>query len=249
VSRPLVEVRGCREADLPAVVRMWEEMVELNSRMARTGPAPSLRNAAALLDLVHRTPGHRLVVAVVGEEPAGMACFTHQPFAPLHPVGSIHVSYLHVSGRYRRRGVGHALVAAAAAYADELNADQVVAGVVPGLREPNRFFARLGFSPVMTNRAVPTAALRRRLAVEAHARPVEDLLALRRSLRSRQRRPEPARPAPVPTSVEQAAPVEPETPAPEPTAAPAPAPVTGPAAMVPGPAPVPAAPVEPTGAG
>jgi L-amino acid N-acyltransferase YncA len=189
VSRPLVEVRSCREDDLPAVVRMWEEMVEVNSRMARTGPTPSLENAARLLETVRSKEGYRLVVAMIGDEPAGMACLTHQPFAPLYEVGSVHVAYLHVSSRYRRRGVGHALVAAAAAYAEEVGAEHVVAAVVPGLREPNRFFARLGFSPVTVERAVPAAILRRRLAADSHARPVEDLVALRRSLRHRNRTP------------------------------------------------------------
>jgi L-amino acid N-acyltransferase YncA len=208
VSRPQVEVRSCREADLPAVVRMWEEMLELNTRMARNGPTPSLENAAAVLAMVRANPDHRLMVATIGDQAVGMACFTHQPFVPLNEAGSVHVTYLHVCGQFRRRGVGHALVAAAAAYAEEVNAEHVVAGVLPGLREPNRFFARMGFSPVMMNRAAPTAALRRRLAVESHARPVEDLLALRRSLRFRNPLPG-AGPEPVPTeAAAESAPVD-----------------------------------------
>jgi ribosomal protein S18 acetylase RimI-like enzyme len=196
VSRPQVEVRSCHEADLPAVVRMWEEMRELNTRMARTGPAPTLENAAAVLAKVRANADHRLMVATIGDQAVGMACFTHQPFAPLNEAGSVHVTYLHVCEQFRRRGVGHALVAAAAAYAEEVRAEHVVVGVLPGLREPNRFFARMGFSPVMMNRTAPTAALRRRLAVESHARPVDDLLALRRSLRFRNPLPD-ATPEPV----------------------------------------------------
>jgi L-amino acid N-acyltransferase YncA len=201
VSRPVIEVRSCREEDLPAVVRMWEEMRAVNTRMARTGLAPSLANAAELLDTVRSRPGYRLVVAVADGVAVGMACFTHQPFAPLYEIGAVHVTYLHVAAGYRRRGVGHALVAAAAAYAEEVEAEQVVAAVVPGLREPNRFFARLGFGPVVTSRAVSTIALRRRLSAESRLRPVEDLLALRRSLRSRTRvvrEPDLARSATVP---------------------------------------------------
>jgi hypothetical protein len=60
------------------------------------------------------------------------------------------------------------LVAAAAAYADEIGADHVAVSVAPGLREPNRFYARLGFSPVVVRRVAPVAILRRRLSTGEH---------------------------------------------------------------------------------
>lgn len=191
MSRPQVEVRNATVADLPALVRMWQEMGELNPRIARTGPSATPANAAELLATVGADPRHRLLVAVVDGEPAGVACLTHQAYVPLHEAGSVHVTYLHVSSAYRRRGVGHALVGAAMGFADEVGAEHLVASVLPGGRESNRFFARLGLGPLSVQRAAPVAVLRRRLAVrsaaEVRLRPADDLMALRRSLRSRGR--------------------------------------------------------------
>ena len=93
-----------------------------------------------------------------------------------------------VGKAHRRRGVGHALVAAAADIADELGIEHVSVGVYPSLREASRFYARLGFAQVMVQRVVPTAMLRRRLCADLTTRRVDDLV--RR--RSRMRRPVPA---------------------------------------------------------
>src|SRR5881409_3230397 len=89
---------------------------------------------------------------------------------------------------HRRRGVGHALVAAAADIADELGIEHVSVGVYPSLREASRFYARLGFAQVMVQRVVPTAMLRRRLCADLTTRRVDDLV-LRRN---RMRRPVPS---------------------------------------------------------
>ena len=40
----------------------------------------------------------------------------------------------------------------------------MITSVLPQLRETNRFYARLGFSPVVIRRSVPVSVLRRRLA-------------------------------------------------------------------------------------
>jgi hypothetical protein len=60
---------------------------------------------------------------------------------------------------------------------------------VPSLdREPNRFFARLGFSPFIVRRVVGVKALRRRLGGPDSARlGLEQTLLRRRSLRARDR--------------------------------------------------------------
>jgi hypothetical protein len=42
----------------------------------------------------------------------------------------------------------------------------VSVGVFPAARESNRFFARLGFSPLVMRRAIATASLKKRLAGE-----------------------------------------------------------------------------------
>ncbi len=74
------------------------------------------------------------------------------------------MSHAVVSNRYKRRGAGKALVAAAAALAEERGIEQLVVSVNPGSRDANRFFARLGFAPLAVRRAAPVAVVRRSLA-------------------------------------------------------------------------------------
>jgi N-acetylglutamate synthase-like GNAT family acetyltransferase len=69
----------------------------------------------------------------------------------------------------RHHGVGRALVAAAADFATEKQADHLAAGVYPSLRDANRFYARLGFAPVAVRRIAPVTVLRRRLSQDRPA--------------------------------------------------------------------------------
>ena len=111
-----------------------------------------------------------------------MAVLTCSPYLPLSDQRAVHVDYLHVRAGLRRRGVGKALLAAATAFAEEVGAEHVVASVLPQLRDTNRFYAQLGFGPVVVRRSVPVTILRRRLAAEGvTGRP--DVVARRRTLR------------------------------------------------------------------
>ena len=64
-----------------------------------------------------------------------------------------------------RIGAGRALVAAAVGYADERGMDHVIVGVSTTGREANRFFARLGFAPLVVRRIAVVSALRRTLGL------------------------------------------------------------------------------------
>src|SRR5207253_8274540 len=109
-------------------------------------------------------PDKHLMVAVGDDDvPLGMAMYTVAPASALLDVPALHVSHVVVADRNRRRGAGKALVAAAAAFADDHGVDQVVVSVNPGSREANRFFARLGFAPLAVRRVAPVSVIRRRL--------------------------------------------------------------------------------------
>lgn len=166
MPRAVVTVRDARPQDLPVLLQMWADLRELGGRADRTTPPATPDGALARLAQVADDPHCRIVVAVLDDEVAGMAVLTHQPFAPLHDIRSVHLHFLHVQPGRRRRGVGRALVAAATTYAEEMQAEHVVTSVYPQLREANRFYARLGFTPVVVRRVATVAALRRRLAVE-----------------------------------------------------------------------------------
>jgi GNAT superfamily N-acetyltransferase len=129
-------------------------------------------------------PDSKALVATVDGRVAGMAIINRTKYAPLFDQEAVHVHYLHVRSMFRRRGVGKALLAAAAAFAEEIGADHVMTSVLPQLRETNRFYARLGFSPVVIRRSVPVAVLRRRLAAEGvPGATADNLLVRRRTLR------------------------------------------------------------------
>ena len=129
-----------------------------------------------------------MIIAFVDDQPSGMAVFNAVRPDPLSDSTVLQMMHVVVAKQHRKRGVGHALVAAAADVADELRIEHVSVGVYPSLREASRFYARLGFAQVMVRRVAPVAVIRRRLAGDVTTQRVEDLV--RR--RTRMRRPVPA---------------------------------------------------------
>jgi ribosomal protein S18 acetylase RimI-like enzyme len=187
VARSLVVVREATPDDLPAVLELWRQQRDLVGRAERLLPEPSFDAALALIRRATQDPHTRLTVATLGEAVVGLVVLTHQPFAALFDVGTVHLHYLQVHESYRRRGVGHALVAAAASFAEDVGAEHLVCSVSPNLREANRFYAQLGFAAVSVDRVAPVPAVRRRLASDRRHGALDELLSRRRSLRSRTR--------------------------------------------------------------
>jgi ribosomal protein S18 acetylase RimI-like enzyme len=108
---------------------------------------------------------HRVLLAVdegTGDV-IGVAVVGADPLSGLLDPPSVYVSHLIVAPEHRKRGAGRALLAAAAAYAEELGVESLVVGVSPTGREANRFLARLGFAPLVIRRIAPAAAVRRTL--------------------------------------------------------------------------------------
>ncbi len=194
MARPFVTVREATPDDLPDLLAMWRELRELGSRLDRSAGQASEEGVLARLAEAQANPDVRVVVATIAGEVVGMAVLTHQPFAALFDARAAHVHYLHVRAGHRRRGAGRALVAAAVAFADEHGAEHVVTSVYSHLREANRFYARLGFGPMVVRRVAAVPALRRKLAAEARVGALDEILQRRRSLRGRSR----LRVAPVP---------------------------------------------------
>ncbi len=183
MSRPAVVVREATDRDLAALLAMWGELRDLGGRIERLMPDPGDDALRDRLQWVARDPDSRALVAVVDGEVAGMTLLTNSPYAPLFEQRAVHAHYLHVRDGFRRRGVGKALLAAAVAFADEVGAEHVMTSVLPQMRETQRFYARLGFSPVVVRRSAPVSVLRRRLAPSGAASVTGNMLARRRSLR------------------------------------------------------------------
>lgn len=184
MSRPSLTVRPATVDDLPALLELGEELRDqlLTAGVPGRGRAAGITSRAATqaryLDALDDRDRHVVVVAdpgARGGEVLGMALLTVAPVNALLDARAVHMSHAVVAGRHRRRGVGRALVAAAAAYAEDNAADQVVVSVNPGSREANRFFARLGFGPMAIRRVASVASVRRRLAAD-ELRPVEHVV-------------------------------------------------------------------------
>lgn len=184
MSRPAVVVREATADDTPALLSMWSELRDMGGRIERLMPGPDAEGLRERLAWVATDPSSRALVAVVDDdEVAGMTLLTESPYAPLFEQRAVHAHYLHVRDGYRRRGVGKALLAAAVAFAEEVGAEHVMTSVLPQMRETQRFYARLGFSPVVVRRSAPVSVLRRRLAPSGSTSVTDNLLARRRSLR------------------------------------------------------------------
>jgi GNAT superfamily N-acetyltransferase len=168
---------------MPALLQMWSELRDLAGRMERLMPAADDEAMRKLLVDVDNDPYSRALVAVVDDEVAGIVLLSDTPYAPLLEQRAVNAHYLHVRDGFRRRGVGKALLAAAVAFAEETGAEHVMTSVLPQLRETQRFYARLGMSPVVVRRSAPVSMLRRRLSASGGTSVTDNLLARRRTLR------------------------------------------------------------------
>jgi len=166
VPRPQMAVRDASADDAPTLVRLWEELVLDSGIPGRTSDPPTAEGMRRRLEMVSDSATRRLLVAEVDGEIAGVVYVQHQPVTPLHETMAVRVAYLHVLKEHRRRGVGHALLAEAAAWASAIGAEHVVVDVLPGDREANRFCARLGLSQLHVQRLAQTTQLRRLLAAD-----------------------------------------------------------------------------------
>jgi len=180
-----VKVRPPRDEDLDDLLAMWEELRDASGRLGPLTPSASAQLLTSRLAALADDPTCRALVAEVDGAVAGMACLCARPLGPFVDQPVVQIDYLHIRPGQRRRGVGRALVAAAAAFADEQGLDHLAVSVLPQLREANRFYARLGFTPMVVRRVAATGTVRRRLGVEPAAGTRLSVLARRRSLKAR----------------------------------------------------------------
>jgi GNAT superfamily N-acetyltransferase len=150
-------------------VELWQELRAVGGRTTRETLHITADDAQERLAAALQTPDSRVVVAVTEDDQIhGMAILSEVVLGPMTPGRAVQLNNVVVTARHRKHGVGHALVAAAAAYADEVGADQVIVNVPPNMRDANRFYARLGFTPAVVRRIAPVAVLRRRLSAPEH---------------------------------------------------------------------------------
>lgn len=164
MARPVVSVRRAGGSDVPALLAL------LCGDRAGDGPhRPGLRRDR--VRYVMTRPDVQVLLAETtpsrGDHPpvaVGVLVLRYGVLFPLGGQPSAHVEQLWVHPDHRRRGVARALLRGAASLGEQWGLADVVCAVPPQGREAHRFLARLGFAPVVTQRAVPVATLLRRLS-------------------------------------------------------------------------------------
>lgn len=183
-----IVVRAAEPEDLDEVARLVDTVVS-------TMPGPRQANRQATgeerFGRLLRDPQSQLLVACLADGTrAGAAMVSVDPVSMA--LGGLTLCVvLVVDQNARQRGVGRELVSAVARYADEAGADAVTVSLPPGNREAHRFFARLGFVPLVTHRIASVSQLVRALA------PSEIAAERRQSVLLRARRPFVRRHAPL----------------------------------------------------
>lgn len=185
MARPAVDVRRAGVGDLDELVLLWAQAREDALHGTRMFGSAGVDQLQVRLREALASGGLTVLLACWDGRPAGYALTRIMPVSPLLEGPTLLVDHLYVASGLRRRGVGHALLAAVAGLAERNGADQIIGAAPLGARDTHRFLARLGFSPLVAHRIVATATLRRRLAGEGRRGALEDLLSRRRSLRAR----------------------------------------------------------------
>ena len=197
---PLIEVRDARPDDADILVTLWRDMAVGTGHQARLLAAPTAEAARAAITRHEDNPFDRMVVGEIDGQVGGMAYLRQAPISPLHDEVIVTVEYLHVSDHARRHGVGKALIAEAAAWAEHENCPHLAVIAPAADREANRFLARLGLGQAGVLRFASTHTVRRRLAAE-HAPNLLALLSSRRSVIARRAQLTRSPPAADPTYV------------------------------------------------
>lgn len=174
MPRGNVRVRTAGLDDLDAFLDLSRELDRITAGSPGTYPRLPLPategTVAERYSHLLEDPDWRLVLAVDGEsdEPLGMAVLARDGISAQLGAPAVYLSHVVVAPAHRRRGAGRALVRAATTYADELCCEHVIVGVTTDGREAHRFFARLGFAPLVTRRVASVATLRRKLGIVQH---------------------------------------------------------------------------------
>jgi ribosomal protein S18 acetylase RimI-like enzyme len=185
MPRTTVEVRRAGVEDVDHLLHLAQRARLEEHPPSRPDPAAQRTRATTALGRGDVT----VFLALVGQQPVGVVVLRVGELVPLCGADAVHVEQLFVDPEWRRRGVARQLLSQAAATAEQHDASDIVCTLPPGVREAQRFLARLGFAPLVVQRAVPVGTLRRKLAGDAggsrRKATMELVLARRRAARER----------------------------------------------------------------
>jgi predicted N-acetyltransferase YhbS len=167
VPRGHVRVRPAELADVPKLVRLVETTDEpLSAPGARQLQADTLAHLPERFAAILAADDKSVLVAVDDlDDIVGMLLVSEGDVGGFAAVPALHICHLLVEPKHRRRGIGRALLAATVHLADQRGIENVVASVVAGSRDTNRYLARLGFAPLVVRRLATTSTLQRSLGI------------------------------------------------------------------------------------
>lgn len=186
MSRSSVTLRQAVPSDAPRLALLWGDVLR------RADPETQVGDVREILERAARTPDQRVVVAEQDEVLVGGVFLRVDTLTPLNLEPVVQAVSPHVFADFRGRGVGAALIEAAAAFADECGIAHVASASITTSRDANRFMARLGLRPQAVLRVGSVAGLRSRVAAQRpalsrpRARHIGQVLAARRSQRRRE---------------------------------------------------------------
>lgn len=177
-------LRQAQPDDAAFLARGWRP----DLREPEAGGAPDI---LSIIGSAHDSADEQLLIAEYDGERAGAALLRVTTVSPLNLEPLLTVVAPFVIDTHRRKGVGRALVRAAAAFAEERGILTMATIATAGSREANRYFARLGLSPHALVRSAPVALVASRLEPASTQRTprgrqgakLADVMAARRAVR------------------------------------------------------------------
>lgn len=187
MARAAMTLRPAVPSDVDAILPLWTDVLR---RASAEEQAADLR---LLIERAAQHPDACLLVADFDGAVAGAVFLRATTVSAINLEPMVQALSPHVHPEFRRRGVGTALMEAAAAFAEERGIGYVGSAATSHSRDSNRFFARMAMGPRATLRVAPTHTLRQRLAAMRPARgltgpgsrQVDKVLAMRRVRRDR----------------------------------------------------------------
>ena len=190
VSRSPVTLRDALPTDAGDLADLWSEVLRRGDQAVRRADVEGIVLAT------DGDPAARLVLAEYDGQFAGAVLLRVTTATALNLEPMVQVVAPSVLPRFRRRGVGRALMEAAVGFAEEHAVAYVVTASPASSREANRFMTRLGLGARATLRVGTTSVLRARLSAARPSSPlthgrtttggrhIGQVLAARRSMRA-----------------------------------------------------------------
>lgn len=175
MTRAAIPVRDAREGDMAAIMHLTAEV--LDEAEGEGQSHPGVRRLIESADMQARQEQFQRLLAdadvriIVATDPiddtalTGVAVLSQDMITAVFESPAILVNYLLVPSRFRNRGIGKALLAEATRYADHCGAKHLMVGVSSTSRQTNRYYARIGFAPLVVRRIASVHHLRKSLGM------------------------------------------------------------------------------------